>query len=65
MSDNEVEKMVKDAEMNASTDKEKREKIDIKNQAETLVYQAENKSVSLETKLMKQQKRKLKRNASS
>ncbi|KGG20619.1 molecular chaperone DnaK [Prochlorococcus marinus] len=41
LSDNEVEKMVKDAEMNASSDKEKREKIDIKNQAETLVYQAE------------------------
>ena len=41
LSDNEVDKMVKDAEMNASTDKEKREKIDIKNQAETLVYQAE------------------------
>ena len=41
LSDNEVEKMVKDAEMNASADKEKREKIDIKNQAETLVYQAE------------------------
>ena len=41
LSDNEVEKMVKDAEMNASTDKEKREKIDIKNQSETLVYQAE------------------------
>merc|ERR1712093_716110 len=41
LSDNEVEKMVKDAERNASVDKEKREKIDIKNQAETLVYQAE------------------------
>ncbi len=41
LSDNEVDKMVKDAEMNASADKEKREKIDIKNQAETLVYQAE------------------------
>ena len=41
LSDNEVEKMVKDAEKNASADKEKREKIDIKNQAETLVYQAE------------------------
>jgi molecular chaperone DnaK len=32
---------VKDAEANASADKEKREKIDLKNQAETLVYQAE------------------------
>ncbi|WP_413678835.1 molecular chaperone DnaK [Prochlorococcus sp. MIT 0916] len=41
LSDNEVDKMVKDAEMNASADKEKREKIDVKNQAETLVYQAE------------------------
>ena len=41
LSDNEVDKMVKEAEMNASADKEKREKIDIKNQAETLVYQAE------------------------
>ncbi|WP_413389440.1 molecular chaperone DnaK [Prochlorococcus marinus] len=41
LSDNEVDKMVKDAEMNASADKEKREKIDIKNQAETLVYQSE------------------------
>ena len=33
--------MVKDAESNASVDKEKREKIDLKNQAETLVYQTE------------------------
>ncbi len=41
LSDNEVEKMVKDAEMNASADKDKRERIDVKNQAETLVYQAE------------------------
>merc|ERR1712046_485955 len=43
LSDNEVEKMVKDAESNASSDKEKREKIDLKNQAETLVYQTELK----------------------
>ncbi|MEB3297707.1 MAG: molecular chaperone DnaK [Cyanobacteriota bacterium] len=41
LSDNEVEKMVKDAEANASADKEKRERIDLKNQAETLIYQAE------------------------
>ncbi len=41
LSDNEVDKMVQDAEANASIDKEKRERIDIKNQAETLVYQAE------------------------
>ncbi len=41
LSDNEVDKMVKDAESNASVDKDKREKIDLKNQAETLVYQTE------------------------
>ncbi len=41
LSDNEVDRMVKDAESNASVDKEKREKIDLKNQAETLVYQTE------------------------
>ncbi len=41
LSDNEVDKMVKDAESNASVDKEKRERIDLKNQAETLVYQTE------------------------
>ncbi len=41
LSDNEVEKMVKDAETNASADKDKRERIDVKNQAETLVYQTE------------------------
>jgi molecular chaperone DnaK len=41
LSDDEVDKMVKDAEVNASADKEKRERIDLKNQSETLVYQAE------------------------
>jgi molecular chaperone DnaK len=41
LSENEVEKMVKDAETNAAADKEKRERIDTKNQAETLIYQAE------------------------
>ena len=51
LSDNEVDKMVKDAEMNASADKEKRERIDIKNQAETLVYQAEKQISELGDKV--------------
>jgi len=51
LSDNEVDKMVKDAEMNASADKEKRDKIDIKNQAETLVYQAEKQISELGDKV--------------
>ena len=36
----EVERMVKDAEANAAVDKEKLEQIDLKNQSETICYQA-------------------------
>ncbi|MBW4694361.1 MAG: molecular chaperone DnaK [Lyngbya sp. HA4199-MV5] len=36
-----VERMVREAEQNAATDKERREKIDLKNQADSLSYQAE------------------------
>ena len=36
----EVERMVKDAEANATADKEKIEQIDLKNQSETICYQA-------------------------
>lgn len=36
-----VERMVRDAEVNASADKERRERIDLKNQADSLAYQAE------------------------
>ncbi len=63
LSDNEVEKMVKDAETNASADKERRERIDLKNQAETLVYQAEKQlgelgdKVSAEAKAKVEEKR--------
>merc|ERR1711966_167599 len=35
----EVERMVKDAEANATADKEKRERIDLKNQSDALIYQ--------------------------
>merc|ERR1712078_914179 len=51
LSDNEVEKMVKDAESNASADKEKRERVDLKNQAETLVYQTEKQLAELGDKI--------------
>merc|ERR1712093_644762 len=59
LSDNEVDKMVKDAEMNASADKEKRERIDIKNQAETLVYQAEKQLGELGDKVDEEAKAKV------
>ena len=45
LSDDEINKMVKEAEANAETDKQKRDEIETKNQAETLVYTIE-KTVS-------------------
>ncbi|MFE1747980.1 molecular chaperone DnaK [Coleofasciculus sp. H7-2] len=48
---NEVERMVKEAEQNAATDRERREKIDRKNQADSLVYQAEKQMVDLGDKV--------------
>ena len=51
LSDNEVDKMVKDAETNASADKEKRDRIDLKNQSETLVYQTEKQLTELGDKV--------------
>jgi len=48
---NEVERMVKEAEKNAATDRERREKIDRKNQADSLVYQAEKQISELGDKV--------------
>ena len=41
LSDDEIEEMVKDAEANADADKERRESVEAKNQAETLIHSAE------------------------
>ncbi|KAB8334548.1 molecular chaperone DnaK [Scytonema tolypothrichoides VB-61278] len=46
-----VERMVREAEQNASTDKERREKIDRKNQADSLAYQAEKQLQELGDKV--------------
>ncbi len=59
LSDNEVDRMVKDAESNAAADKEKREKIDVKNQAETLIYQAEKQLGELGDKVAADDKAKV------
>jgi molecular chaperone DnaK len=59
LSDNEVEKMVKDAEANSAADKEKREKIDLKNQAETLIYQSEKQLGELGDKVAAEDKAKV------
>ena len=41
ISEDEIDRMVKDAESHAAEDKERRETIDVRNQADTLVYQTE------------------------
>ena len=41
MSEEEINKAIKEAELHAAEDKERKEKIDIKNQAESTVYQTE------------------------
>ncbi|MBT5468988.1 MAG: Hsp70 family protein, partial [Nitrospina sp.] len=41
LSDSEIDNMVKDAEANAEADKERREKIDIKNQLDSVIYNLE------------------------
>ncbi len=47
----EVERMVKEAEANAAADQERRKKIDLKNQADSLAYQAEKQMKELGDKV--------------
>jgi molecular chaperone DnaK len=54
-----VEQMVKDAEANASADREKRERIDLKNQADSLAYQAEKQMEELGDKVPADEKAKV------
>ena len=49
--EDEVDRMVKEAESNATADKERREAIDRKNQADSLVYQAEKQLSELGDKV--------------
>ena len=41
MSDDEVEKLIKEAEANRETDKKKKESIEARNHADSMVYQTE------------------------
>jgi len=51
LDEKDVEKMVKDAEANAAADKERRERIDLKNQADSLAYQAEKQLADMGDKV--------------
>ncbi|MBD3882909.1 molecular chaperone DnaK [Phormidium tenue FACHB-886] len=52
----EVDRMVREAENNASADQERRERIDLKNQADSLAYQAEKQISELGDKVTESQK---------
>jgi molecular chaperone DnaK len=59
LSDDEVQRMVRDAETHAGEDKERREKIEIKNQADSLVYQSKKQLSDLGDKVPAADKEKI------
>jgi len=59
LSENEVEQMVRDAESNADADKQRRERVDTKNQADSLAYQAEKQVEELGDKVPADDKEKI------
>ena len=56
LSEEEIEKMVKEAEANAESDKKKRETVDVKNQADTMVHSAEKNLKEFGDKVSDQEK---------
>jgi molecular chaperone DnaK len=59
LSENEVNRMLKDAETNADSDQQKREAIDTKNDSESIIYQAEKQLLELEDKVSPESKTKV------
>ena len=59
LSEEEVEKMINDAEQYADEDKAKRESVEVKNQAETLIYSTEKSVSELGEKLPEEDKTKI------
>lgn len=57
LSENEVENMLAEAEKYAAADKAKREKIEIKNQAETLCFEAEKELSSLKNQISEEKQK--------
>ena len=59
MSDDDIEQMIKDAEANKEADKKKRESVDTRNQADTLVHSVEKQLKEHGDKLSAEDKTKL------
>jgi molecular chaperone DnaK len=56
LEENEIEQMIKDAESHAAGDRERREKVEIRNQADSLVYQTEKSLADLGDKISPDQR---------
>ncbi|KMQ51981.1 Chaperone protein DnaK [Chitinispirillum alkaliphilum] len=59
LSEQDIDKMVKEAEANAARDKEEREKIEVKNQADQLIYQTEKTMGEMDGKISDEEKGKI------
>ncbi len=59
LSENDIQKMVKEAEANATRDKEEKEKVEVKNQADQLIYQTEKTLAELDGKVSADDKAKI------
>ncbi|HUP20825.1 MAG TPA: molecular chaperone DnaK [Gemmatimonadota bacterium] len=59
LSQSEIEQMIKDAESHASEDRKRRERVETRNRADTLVYQTERNLKELEEKISAEQKAKV------
>ena len=59
LDEKEIERMVANAEAFAKADKEKRELVDLKNTADTLIYQTEKQLAEIDSKLSESQKTKV------
>ncbi len=57
LSDEEIEKMVKDAEVNKEEDKKKRESVDVRNQADTLIHSTDKNIKEHGTKISDAEKK--------
>jgi molecular chaperone DnaK len=65
LSDEEIEKMVKDAEANKDEDKKKRESVDLRNQADTLIHSTEKNLKEHGTKISDAEKKEIEDASSS
>ena len=59
LSENEIEKMVADAQTHAAEDKERRQRVEMRNKADSLVYSTEKNVKDLEDKMSGDQKAKI------